>query len=211
MSVQEQLNKYAKEEGSFEGPRFPEGDTEGMAELEGIMQSVPVPGQSLTQDPSNRLPHETAPKYTDLQEFIDESFLLISDPEKLPMLLDSMRKKVPVEYIAQKFLMAAVTKGQINTDLMMSAIEPIIYTLIAMATYGGVDPVLYPEDEMEDEDPSSLSLMKKTTQDMVLPKEPEERLTVEDLQAPVVTPRSLLARAKTATENIGEANVTTQS
>lgn len=207
MSVQEELNKYAGE--SYGGSRFPEGDTEGLGEMEAMMQSVPIPGQSLTQDPSNRMPYETAPKFDDLQEFVDESFLLISDPEKLPLLLDAMRKKVPVEYIAQKFLMSAVSKGQINTDLMMSAIEPTIYTLIAMATYGGVDPVLYPEDEMEDEPPQNLELIKKTTQDMVLPED-EGPITIQDLQAPAVVPRSLLARSKKAIDQLGEEDVVTQ-
>ena len=38
------------------------------------MQSVPVPGQSLTQSPDSKLPFEGEPEFTDIQEFIDDTF-----------------------------------------------------------------------------------------------------------------------------------------
>ena len=211
MSIQKQLTKFAQNpDDKFQGGKFPT-QSQGMGDMEAMMQATPIPGQSLTQDPASKLPYETPPKYTDLQEFVDESFLIISDPERLPTLFKAMRKGVPVEYIAQKFLERQIQEGNINTDMMLQAIEPTIYILIHMATYGGVEAVLYPEDDMLDPADSgqAMSKFKKATQGMrkqevteVPSESPVGRNTVtaNDLVAPAVQPRSLLARTKAAVE-----------
>ena len=205
MSVQEELTKHAQNpDDKYQGERF-NTQTEGLGDMEEMMQAQPIPGQSLTQDPASKQPYETAPKYTDLQEFVDEAFLMISEPEGLPLLLNSMRKGTPVEYIAQKFLEGQLQKGNINTDILMQSIEPVIYILIHMATYGGVEAVLYPEEDMMDEESEAgqKQMFKQASAQLVPEEERSDGIQASDLQAPAVTPRSLLSRTKSAVKAVG--------
>ena len=86
MGVLSRLKDLSQEQGqeSYQGPQF-EG-AQDVSEAEQMMQSVPIPGQSLTQPVDSKLPYESPPKFTELQEFIDETFLRLSDPEKLEQL-----------------------------------------------------------------------------------------------------------------------------
>lgn len=203
MSVMEQLKSMAGESSDF--PRFSNGqDTEAMQKAEGMLMTAPIPGQSLTQNPESRLPYETPPEFTDVQEFIDETFLRFTDEDALPDLLDSLRMGLPVEHVAEKYLEQCFQKGEITPDLVLLCIEPTIYMLISLATYAEIDPVLYPEDPMVDEEisPMHTDLYKKASKELLRnpenPQGDDGRLTVTDFQAPSNVPKSLLARSEQA-------------
>lgn len=209
MSVMQQLKTMAGGKSGI--PRFSEkrqgnANTQQMQDAEAMMMSVPIPGQSLTQDPASRMPYETPPKFNDIQEFIDETFVRFTSEDGLPDLLDAMRMGLPVEHIAEKYLTKTFRDGEITPDMLLLCIEPVIYMLISLATFAEIDPVLYPEDPMMDEEDSMTheDLYKKAASELL--KEPEGegdgRLTVEDLQAPTNVPSSLLARSKKAVDNI---------
>ena len=210
MSVLEQLQQYATEGGQEASPRFSEdrSSSDELAQMEEMMQAQPIPGQSLTQDPESKLPYEQPPEFSEIQDWLDESFLVLSDPEKLPELLDIMREGAPLEFIAEKYLMKAMQEGQISPDLLMLSIEPIIYTLISLATYANIDAVLYPEDDMtEDEESmkSETNYYRNASRDMMKDEEDEDEstgITVGDLNAPANAPKSLLERSKKAVQAI---------
>lgn len=205
MSVMQQLQATAGQGNNF--PRF--GRQNGiqkqqLQDAQEMMMAAPIPGQSLTQNPESRLPYERPPKFTDIQDFIDETFIRFTDEEAMPDLLDSMRMGLPVEYIAEKYLNQAFRKGEITPDMLMLCIEPTIYMLISVATYANIDPVLYPEDEMLDEveDEVHTDLYRKASKELLADSDIDEdttdRLTVQDIQAPANIPRSLLARTEEA-------------
>jgi len=208
MSVMSRLQEMSGEDnGAFNGPSFT-GGPEG-SELEGMMQSVPIPGQSLTQSPEQKLPFERPPEFTDLQEFIDDVFLRISEPERLPQLFDIMRDGVPLEHIAQKILMKSFQEGEITPDLLLMAIEPVIYILITLSTYGSVDAVLYPEEDMldpSDEEKQDGDVFKRASRELLQTedKNQDNTITIDEVQAPTIVPKSLLARAKKAAGAIGK-------
>lgn len=206
------LQQFAGEEGTSNFPKFRQGSggsKDQLKETEEMMMANPIPGQSLTQSPDSRLPYEKPPQFTNLQDFIDETFVRFTNEDALPDLLDAMRYGLPVEHVAEKYLMRSFQDGDITPDMLLLAIEPTIYMLISLATYADIDPVLYPEDEMIDEEASKThaDLYKKATQELM--KEPENpegddgRITVADLQAPSSVPNSLLARSEEAVKNIG--------
>lgn len=206
------LKQFAGEEGTSSFPKFRQGqrgNQEQLKETEEMMMTSPIPGQSLTQDPESRLPYEKPSKFSNIQDFIDETFLRFTDEDALPDLLDTMRHGLPVEHIAEKYLMRTFRDGDINPDMLLLAIEPTIYMLISLATYAQIDPVLYPEDPMMDEEDSQshTDLYKKATKELMKDEENPEgddgRLTVNDLQAPSVVPQSLLARSKEAISGMG--------
>ena len=204
MSVMQQIQATAG--GSSEFPRFSKHAVpkQQMAEPEAMMMANPLPGQSLTQSPDSRLPYEKPPKFTDVQDFIDETFMRFTDPEALPDLLETMRLGLPVEHITEKYLDDCFRKGEITPDLVLLCIEPTIYMLIALATYAHIEPVLYPEDPMVDEEASKVhtDFYRKASRELLRtpdePKGSDGKITVEDLQAPPTAPKSLLARSKEA-------------
>lgn len=207
MSVMQALKAQAGTPSEF--PRFSKqgADSKAMRDAEAMMMTAEIPGQSLTQNPESRLPYETPPKFNDIQDFIDETFLRFTDEDALPDLLDSLRMGLPVEHVAEKYLDKAFRDGEITPDLLLLCIEPVIYMLISLATYAEIEPVLYPEDPMVDDEatPTHTELYKRAVQEMK--REPESqqgdgKLTVMDFQAPTSVPKSLLARSKQAVAQV---------
>lgn len=189
-------------------PRFGQsvgGDSQQLQDTEAMMMAQPIPGQSLTQDPNSRLPFEGPPKFAELQDFIDETFLRFTDEEALPDLLDTMRSGIPLEVITEKYLKRSFTQGEITPDLILLAIEPTIYMLISIATLAEVDPVLYPEDPMIDEKESKAhtDLYRKASRELLKEEEKKpEKITMADVEAPSTVPKSLLSRTKEAVERV---------
>ena len=207
MSVMKELQKHAGTSGD-EGASAPSfgkfGDQSSNVKMQQMMEAQPIPGQSLTRDPEDKAPWETPPEYTDVTEFIEDAFLELSDPERLPLLLEALRGNIPVEHAAEKFLMKAFQEGKITMDLLMLAIEPVIYTIISLATYAKIDPVLYPQDDMDDSKvPDEIAELRRKSKDlMVEDKDDSGGITVQEMEAPATAPKSLLARSKKAVEGL---------
>jgi len=213
MSVMNQLKQFSEnpEAGGTKQAEFnreflnESQDTKGAEGLDAMLTDVPIAGQSLTQDPGQRLPHESPPEFTNLEDFMEELFTDLTGEDRLPLVLEVMRKGFPLENIAQKILRKKVQKGAINPDLMLLGIEPTIYMLIALATYADIDAVLYPEgdDELDDDmDSSMISKFKQGAQDLTEGTEEGEPLDVADIQAPTVVPRNLMDRVSTAVDSV---------
>jgi hypothetical protein len=213
MSVMQQLKDLSGQEGTSGIPKFSKeggASTEQLQEAESMMMTAPIPGQSLTQNPESKMPYETPPKFSDIQEFIDETFLRFTGEDGLPDLLDAMRTGLPVEHIAEKYLNKTFRDGDITPDMLMLAIEPTIYMLISLATFAEIDLVLYPEDPMIEEEATGIQtdFYKKAAQELLKsPEDPEgedAKLTITDFQAPTSMPKSLLSRAKQAVSNVNQ-------
>lgn len=113
---------------------------------------APQPGESLTSSPDKRYPFEQPPKMVDEQEAVEELFLRLTDEEVLDDILDVMIQGMPVEDITQVILFEGFRTGFYTPDLYLLLIEPCIYMLLALAEHAGIQPILYPEDDM-DSDP----------------------------------------------------------
>lgn len=149
----------------------------------------PIPGESLTQDPQNPQPYETAPEYTALEEFVDDLFLNITQEDNIDGVLDAVRKGTPIEDVAQLLLFQAMSSGKITTDLMLTAIEPTIYTIMGLATFAEIEnPVLYPEDSMIDDDEEAISQLEAAAEG--------DNIKLEDLPVPKGVSKSLMDKLK---------------
>ena len=208
MSVMAQLKKFSSdpsEEGGFNKQFTP--DAEGMnrnSEMEEIMQDQPIPGQSLTQDPDQKLPFERPAEFTDQPEYLEALFMDLTEENKLPTLLQA------VEQVALKALRADMRKGKINVDLLMLCIEPVIYMMIALGTYAEIDVVLAPEVEEDEAGARSEMAMKFRQAARELTGEAtggdsdgDGKLTIADVQSPPSIPKSLLPRAEAAVQAAG--------
>ena len=214
MSVMAQLKKFSSdpsEDGGFNKQFTP--DAEGMnrnSEMEEIMQDQPIPGQSLTQDPDQKLPFERPAEFTDQPEYLEALFMDLTEENKLPTLLQALRKGVPVEQVALKALRADMRKGKINVDLLMLCIEPVIYMMIALGTYAEIDVVLAPDVEEDEEGARSEMAMRFRQAARELTGEAtngdsdgDGKLTIADVQSPPSIPKSLLPRAEAAVQAAG--------
>ena len=158
----------------------------------------PIPGESLTSSPDNSKAWERPPEYVNEDKAMEALYLLLTDQDKLPSLIQLIDSGVPIDEIAQVILYQGYTAGQYNPDLMLTMIEPTIYLLISIADYAEIkDYVLY---EGEEDDPDTeIPGDDVTPVDMDgdgIPDETtdEPRITKPDED---VVDKSLLSRIKT--------------
>jgi len=159
---------------------------------------APIPGESLTSSPDNAKSWERPPQYVNEDRAMEALYLLLTDQDKLPSLINLIDSGTPIDEIAQVILYQGYTAGQYNPDLMLTMIEPTIYLLIAIADYAKIkDYVLY---EGEEDDPDTeIPGDNITPVDMDgdgIPDETtdEPRITKPDED---VVDKSLLSRIKT--------------
>ncbi len=168
----------------------------------------PIPGQSLTEPADSKNPWETPPQIVDLDEGIADTFMYLTEPERLPSVLTLLDSQVPVSVIASTILTEGYKSGKYLPQLMALLIEPVMYMLIALAEKAGIDPVVYEdEDEIADAAPeeadeiqeelksvdptrSFQELKPKNLREESLPTEVKERL--DDIEPEQL--QSLLAR-----------------
>lgn len=168
----------------------------------------PIPGQSLTEPADSKNPWETPPQIVDLDEGIADTFMYLTEPERLPSVLTLLDNQVPVSVIASTILTEGYKSGKYLPQLMALLIEPVMYMLIALAEKAGIDPVVYEdEDEIADAAPeeadeiqeelksvdptrSFQELKPKNLREESLPTEVKERL--DDIEPEQL--QSLLAR-----------------
>ena len=158
----------------------------------------PIPGESLTSSPDNAKTWERPPQYVNEDRAMEALYLLLTDQDKLPSLINLIDSGTPIDEIAQVILYQGYTAGQYNPDLMLTMIEPTIYLLIAIADYAEIkDYTLY---EGEEDDPDTeIPGDNITPVDMDgdgIPDETtdEPRITKPDED---VVDKSLLSRIKT--------------
>lgn len=161
-------------------------------EQEKLMFDAPIPGEGLTADPENRANFEKPPQYTDVKEFIDDLFLNITAEDNFDGILDSLRKRIPIEDITQLLLFNAFAAGKINTDLQLLAVEPTLYMLIGLGEMAGVeDMVLYPEESFAMSEEEQIQLL---TQDGERIDPGEQAPDLEDLKVPKGISKPLLQK-----------------
>ena len=135
------------------------------------MTNGPIPGESLTQDPSTPQDWESAPDYNSVETFMDDLFNNVTGEEQMDGILDPIRKGVAIEDVAQMLLFQAFSSGKINPDLVLGAVEPTIYMLLGLAEYAGIEnTTLYPEDDMQDFDDEVAELEGATFEQLPTPK-----------------------------------------
>jgi len=110
----------------------------------------PIPGQSLTTDPSNPAPYEKPPEYTSIHEASEDIFAGLIEEQTYKEIMGLLADDFPVMDIVQTILFAGFREGKWNPDLMLMLVEPVAYMLLALAERAGIDPKIYTGEE-EDE------------------------------------------------------------
>ena len=115
--------------------------------------SRPMPGQSLTDDPENPNAWEKPPQFTSIDKATEYLFEFMIEEERYMTLIDALEEGMSIMDLTQLVLFEGFRNGKWNPDLMMLLIEPVAYTLMAMAERVNVD---YEVDEDDEEDQEML-------------------------------------------------------
>ena len=156
--------------------------------------NAPIPGESLTSSPENPKAWERPPEFTNEDDAMKALYLLLTEQDKLKVLVDTIDEGVAIDEIAQVILYKGYTEGKYNPDLMMLLIEPTIYLLISIADYAEIkDYVLYngedtdtdtqiPEDDITPIDMDGDGIPDKVAPSKEIKKPEEDSVSASLLQ-----------------------------
>lgn len=126
-----------------------------------------IPGQSLTNDPTNPAPFERSPEFTVLRDALEYLFVKFTDEEFYIPAIQKISEGVPVMELVQLVLFSGFSKGKWNPDLMLLLAEPATYMLMALAERAGIsDYTIYNGEEEEDE-AEDLALNDKIDRELI--------------------------------------------
>lgn len=114
----------------------------------------PIPGQSLTNDPSQPYNWEKPAEYTNPKEAMLYVFETLTVPETTTNLLLSLSNGVGVIDIASITLYSGFLEGKWSPDLMLLLMEPTMYMVMALAEKADIDYDLEAGDRNKPEEMS---------------------------------------------------------
>ena len=101
-----------------------------------------VPGQSLTNSPDNKYKWESPPEFTNHKEASLYVFSVLTTPETVPNLLESVANKVGIIDLASIVLYSGFLEGKWNPDLMALLMEPTMYMIMALSEKANIKCIL---------------------------------------------------------------------
>lgn len=98
--------------------------------------NAPVPGQSLTDDPSSRKPWEMPPRFTSTGKALDHLFQAVTDKKFMGSFNKLMKedRMFFVDRIAAQMLQEGFLHGLWTVDMMVTLVEPLIVMLVWLAS-----------------------------------------------------------------------------
>lgn len=98
--------------------------------------SAPVPGQSLTDDPTARKPWEMPPKFASSGKALDHLYNTITEKKFMRAFHKLVKedKKFFVDTIAAQMLQEGFLHGLWTVDLMVTLVEPLLVMLVWLAS-----------------------------------------------------------------------------
>jgi len=112
----------------------------------------PIPGQSLTNSPEQPYKWEQPPEFVNTKEASLYVFSVLTTPETVPNLLESVANGVGIVDLASIVLYSGFLEGKWNPDLMTLLMEPTMYMIMALAEKANIKYVVDTgDDEKEPE------------------------------------------------------------
>ena len=112
-----------------------------------------IPGQSLTSNPDEPRPFESPPEFTNFKEALDYTVGELLEEEAYMSIVGAIDDGVPIIDLVMQITYVGFREGKWNPDLMMMLVEPLIYTLMALAEKADIE---YRIDSDDDDDDDSL-------------------------------------------------------
>ena len=150
----------------------------------------PMPGESLTRDPDDRLPFEQPPKFTDRNDALEYHFELFTEEDNYAGIMDALESGVSIMEVVQVFLMQGFRDGLYNPDMMLMLAEPLAYMIAALAERAEVEfTIMNDPDEMPTVEETDLPIMNQAMRTIEKPQMDEDFPAdlagrLENVQAP---------------------------
>ena len=150
----------------------------------------PMPGESLTRDPDDRLPFEQPPKFTDRNDALEYHFELFTEEDNYAGIMDALESGVSIMEVVQVFLMQGFRDGLYNPDMMLMLAEPLAYMIAALAERAEVEfTIMNDPDEMPTAEETDLPIMNQAMRTIEKPEMDEDFPAdlagrLENVQAP---------------------------
>ena len=150
----------------------------------------PMPGESLTRDPDDRLPFEQPPKFTDRNDALEYHFELFTEEDNYAGIMDALESGVSIMEVVQVFLMQGIRDGLYNPDMMLMLAEPLAYMIAALAERAEVEfTIMNDPDEMPTVEETDLPIMNQAMRTIEKPEMDEDFPAdlagrLENVQAP---------------------------
>ena len=173
-----------------------------------------VPGQSLTNNPSQPYAWETPPRYTNVQEAATTIFADMTEEENFIPLMTALKSGNSVVDIASTILYRGFQLGQFNPDMMLLLMEPVMYMIMALAERVGLGDLLGYEGEQkeeeydEDEKEEKLNLLKNTIKNKLNQVSEQSLEGMPELQKQILSfepsekTKSLLEKTENTSESL---------
>ena len=107
----------------------------------------PVPGQSLTNSPDQKYAWEQPTEFTSVREATLYVFEILTVPDTVSNLLNSVNSGVGVIDLASIVLYSGFLEGKWNPDVMTLLMEPTMFMIMALAEKAEIDYVLDSGDQ----------------------------------------------------------------
>ena len=128
---------------------------EGMDELVNLSnQGAAIPGQSLMNDPEQSQPWENPAKFANPREALDSIVNEILQPEAVKNIVMALANGAAVADLSIAILYSKFSTGDINPDVMLLLVEPVMYLIMAMGEEANIKYNIEGNDldEFDDED-----------------------------------------------------------
>ena len=150
----------------------------------------PLPGESLTRDPDDRMPFEQPPKFTDRNDALEYHFELFTEEDNYAGIIEALESGVSIMEVVQVFLMQGFRDGLYNPDMMLMLAEPLAYMVAALAERAEVEfTIMNDPDEMPTIEETDLPIMNQAMRTIEKPEMDEDfpadlAGSLENVQAP---------------------------
>ena len=135
----------------------------------------PMPGESLTRDPDDRLPFEQPPKFTDRNDALEYHFELFTEEDNYAGIMEALESGVSIMEVVQVFLMQGFRDGLYNPDMMLMLAEPLAYMIAALAERAEVEfTIMNDPDEMPTVEEAELPIMNQAMRTIEKPEMDED-------------------------------------
>jgi len=120
----------------------------------------PLPGSSLTSDPTKPAAYEKAPEFTVAKEAMDYLFTTLTTENNYMQLLTSLSEGATIMDTTRLLLFTGFTEGKWNPDLLLLLIEPLAYMIMALAERADIEIIIDNDDEIDPDEELALSQNK---------------------------------------------------
>jgi len=128
---------------------------EGMDELINLSnQGAAIPGQSLMNDPEQSQPWEKPAKYSNPREALNIIVNEILQPKAVENIVAALANGAAVADLSIAILYSKFSTGDINPDVMLLLVEPVMYLMMAIGEEANIKYNIEGNDldEFDDED-----------------------------------------------------------